>query len=728
VSNENTNPSDADNGADPQAPEGDARVDKPSTGQDAPDPKEEALVKKRWRCYEDARKFDQNFRKQIAIDRRYAAGTSDTSWAVDTNLIGAYIDILVSLLYARDPDVSVRKAPQANDESGKQFEQFARTTELIISHLWRKGNLKRAARKQVRSVLSNAEGWLKCTIIAEKTPMPETDVALNDARETLERLQGAKKELADDQGGDPDLVDAEKAKVEALIDELEEKIEVAIRKFFAIDFIKTERMQVSPDVEFVADYLDADWCGNEIYISKADAISRFPRLTDEDMREAKLYYQNAPKELTTRDVDNILPQGQLTAADAEGMTSNSSDPEAYPFVRSVEIWDRTEKRIYTLLEGVKKWAKEPFAPPYPTSRFYPYFGLFFYEVDGQRHPQSLSWRLYKLQDEYSCTRSNFRLSRERAIPATIFDSTSMEESEVRKIQEAKQQEFIGVRPSDPSKPIGNNFTPKPVSAIDPRLYDTTPIIQDMERMSGVQEALQASISAGMPKTATEASIQQSGTNARTTSDRDQLEWMLTDMAQYATEQALEALQIRDAQRICGPAAYWPHGMDIDDLFTLCEITIDAGSTGKPRQQMDQQAWGVILPQIQQTIKDIEQALAMGNKPLASALTELVKETMLRFGDDTDVERFIPQVPPPGSPGAGAPPHSPPAKVTVQLKGNISPEAAQTLIAPELQLNGNAAPNTPTPPPGTVPSTGAAPAPGPGLTQQPEKLPPHGAPK
>src|SRR3981189_3743299 len=55
---------------------------------------ERAQVEKKWKEYDGARKFDQNARKQIASDRRYAAGTSDLSWAVTTNLIGAFIDIL----------------------------------------------------------------------------------------------------------------------------------------------------------------------------------------------------------------------------------------------------------------------------------------------------------------------------------------------------------------------------------------------------------------------------------------------------------------------------------------------------------------------------------------------------------------------------------------------------------------------------------------------------------
>src|ERR1700677_644674 len=218
-----------------------------------------------------------------------------------------------------------------------------------------------------------------------------------------------------------------------------------------------------------------------------------------------------------------------------------------------------------------------------------------------------------------------------------------------------------------------------------RLYDPTLILNDMERISGVQEALSAAINGpGNPKTATEANIQQSGTQARTTSDRDNLESMLTDMAQYTAQQALQCLETRDVQRMAGAKAFWPAGMDIEDLFTLVEITIEAGSTGKPRQATDMQAWGTILPLIQKSLQEIEQAFASGNTPMANALIELVKETMLRLGDESDVERFIPRQPPPGSPGAGAPPPGVMPQISVSIKGQIDPQTSAELVAPTLR--------------------------------------------
>lgn len=689
--------------------------------------KESPLVEKLWKEYERARKFDENFRKQVAIDRRYAAGTSDLSWAVTTNLIGAFIDILVALLYAKNPDVSAKKATQVDESGTGAMDAFAATLEIVISRLWKKGDLKGAARKSVRSVLSNAEGWIKGNLFSEKQPQPETDKALNDAQETMSRLQAQLKLLEDPDGKSPEEIEAEIGEKQELIDELNQKKELAVNKFLAIDFLRTERVQVSLDVESISDYKNADWIADESFVLDDDAIERFPRLSKDDITKAKKYYQLEPKELTTREMDNVLPQGTITAESSQAFTTNSSGAEQPAFVHVVEFWDRRDKHVKTMIEGVKLWAKEPFTPPYPTSRFYPYFYCAFYEVDGQRHAQSLSWRLYKLQDEYSTTRSNFRLTRERSIPGVLFNGTQLPASEAKKLTESKHQEYTALNPIDPTTPIANLFAAKPVQGVDPRLYDPTYILNDMERLSGVQEALSSAINGpGNPKTATEANIQQMGTSARTTSDRDNLEEMLTDFAQATAEQALQCLTVTEVMRMAGKKAFWPgpdpehgreQGMSIEDLFTLVEITLEAGSTGKPRAATDQQAWATLLPLIKQTIAEIRQQLGSGDLASANANIELIKETMKRMGDETDPERFIPRVPPPGSPGAGAPPPPVVPKVQVALKGEIDPFVAAQLVAPALKLDAPVLAQQPQSP-GGAPGAGAP---------QPPPGPPAGAP-
>src|SRR5690606_28653955 len=99
--------------------------------------------------------------------------------------------------------------------------------------------------------------------------------------------------------------------------------------------------------------------------------------------------------------------------------------------------------------------------------------------------------------------------------------------------------------------------------------DRRRIVDDMEKISGVQEALQSSSTPR--KTATQADIEQSGFAARTSADRDTVEMVLDEIAQYTAEVALQAIPLEEAQRIAGPNAFWPHGMDIEDLLTMVEI-------------------------------------------------------------------------------------------------------------------------------------------------------------
>lgn len=688
-------------------------------GTDEAKQQEYAAVKKAQQEYDQARTFDKYARRQYAIDRRYSAGTANANWAVTTNLIGSFIDILTSFLYARNPDVSVKKAAQVSNAGTQTLDDFAKTMEIVISKLWKQGRLKDSARRMVRSGLSTGVGWMKVILISEGTNIPQMEADLNDARDNMARLEALKAELQivpepvepipgmgslmegiDNvpqwpEGMDsidaelivggkpqkcelsPEEFDAKMAELQDLQASLEHKVEVALRKYLAIDFVPSDCVQVSLDVRYISDYRNAGWVSNDIYRTVDEAKALFPKLTEEEIKSARKYYQKRTNVAVSVDPMNIFSfdKQDITEADADQFTTgldNSSqtgdaDGQNLAFVKITERWDHRTNHVYTMIDGVKCWAKEPYQPDYPTSRFYPYFLVSFYEVDGERHPQSLAWRLHKLQDEYSASRSSFRLMRQRATPGVIFNASGLTEEDMTKIKNSDEQEFVGVKPINPEAPLQNLFAPKPYERVDPRMYDNTPILMDMEKVAGVQEALQSSSSP--EKTATEAEIQQTGFASRTTADRDVIEEMLTDLATYTAQLAVGGIPTKDVQRMAGSAAFWPEGMALDDLLTMVELDVVAGTTGKPKSMGDRDAWAVLLPQIKEAVVQYQEALVAGNRPLADAIKELVRETMVRMGDETDIDRFIPEPPEPaidpvtglpivppvvGGPGAPAP--------------------------------------------------------------------------
>lgn len=689
---------------------------------------EEAAVAALWKEYSDAREFDKRARAQYSVDRRYASGTALISWAVSANLIGAIIDILSSFLYARNPDVSIKKAPQVDEEGTLDAESFAKTAEIIVSALWnaRTTRMKENVRQFLRSIFTTGIGWFKATMICNGQNIPEMKAQLNSIQDNLKRYEQLRLEVTVDESGKPAYLDTDNtvltedqlatktAEFNALQESLTKRIEVAERKMLALDFIASEDVQVSLDVRCITDYVNAKWVANRIYRPKSDARALLPLLTEEDVRTATGYFQRNIKNVTDIS-DNVRLTGladesvQPDEADqyvASGKTS-SSGPGQLPVLGSaggttgeqgleylciVELWNHHDNHVYTMVDGVKKWAKQPYQPDYPSTRFFPYFAGAFYPVDGARHPQSLAYRLRELQDEYCSVRSSLRRTRSRAVPAVIFDSSTMDPTDAAKLSGATEQEFVPIKLD--GRPIRDVVGEKPVASIDMRLYDTSPILADIEKLSGVQEALQSAVTT--EKTATEAEIQQTGFSARTGSDRDVLETVLSDLAHYTLEQSLSALKVVDAQRIAGPKAFWPEGMAVDDMLALVQVMIEAGTTGKPKSAGDKQAWGVVLPILQQAIGQIRQAQLIGDLPTAKAQTELIKETMRRMGDESDVSRFIPQPPPalpganpvgPGLPGAPLPPMGsppadgpmPPAMAAGDLAGEGAPSLSDQIV-------------------------------------------------
>jgi hypothetical protein len=353
-------------------------------------------------------------------------------------------------------------------------------------------------------------------------------------------------------------------------------------------------------------------------------------------------------------------EGMYTKSSPGNVPGIPGNSKMFDFAKIVEVWDRRDGRIKTMIDGVKRWARQPYSPPQATTRFYGYFRLAFYEVDGQRHPQSLSWRLHKLQDEYSAARSNQRMTRERSVPGILYNAGQLDKTEVRKLQDSVHQEYVGLNPVDPNARMDQVLTQKTVGQYDPRIFDTTPIVADMAKVSGVQEPQQG---AGNPEiTATQSQIEQSGFRSRTGTDRDTEEDVLTDFAIYCTECALSpvnGLSPDYVNRIAGPAAFWPIGMDAQDILTLVEVDIEAGSTGKPNGDASREAWATLMPQIKETMLAVRQ-FDVTDPPLAEALRNFLKETIRRLDDRINIDQFIPpaSVPPLMPPPAPTPTGTP----------------------------------------------------------------------
>ena len=679
-----------------------ALVEKVQTAVDPGDvpPEEKALVKKWEKLLMHARKGDKAFRERVVRDRTYASGAALEGFEVKTNLIQATIDTLVPFLYCKDPDVDVvaqdqvsppvkpRMAPpqmpmgavnpatglpmlapdgqpispdqqqisefiaqselykamqaQLQEQADRDREQndfirrLAQTVEIVISRLWKKAHLKETAKPWLRSAMTSSEGWYKATIQGDIL----TDPTVQEELYTIQQLSLSAEHLAGMIArGECKDEDEARAQLQAKEEGLQAKLETYLARCLAIDWIDTLDMQWPLSIRRMAEYGSAPWGADATYYTLDDAASRFQ--LDKRFGDGKKKLASAARFSPPKSDEGVDPDtGDARAAystQAEGWTRQADSVDG--FVRCWEIWAKCDNMVYTWIEGTDFWAKAPQAPRFASTRFFPYFLLALYEVDGMRHPQSLAERLYGLQNEFCTTRSNYAELRRRAKPGIIFDRTNVTPEDASRLEQGTEQEYIGLDPVRPGEPIGNSFAPKPYNSVDGGIYDTTQIRTDMEAISGAQDALRGGIQTS--KTATEAEIEASGSEARTGYGRNQLDDVLTDFAQYTAELAVQAFTIEQVKQWAGPHAVWPQGIAVEEFEALVHVAIRAGSSGKPNTSAERAAWAAILPQLAPMIERIGALQGADNAEIADKLKEVLYETVQRTADKVDVDRFLP---------------------------------------------------------------------------------------
>jgi hypothetical protein len=589
---------------------------------------------------EEGRKFDEFAYAAMAKDRLYARGI--TGSRIKVNLIASFIGTWVDILYARDPDVDVTPADAVSQKNSENARLFAKTLEVVIVKVWKRGKIKRKARRWVRAALTVGIGWLRVTW--QQRTMQDAMIRgqMMDIQDNLKKLASMKAEM-DERGEAMEDYDSQKLEYDETLEALEAKVEKVISRGMAFDFYRSEDIVVSPEVETVMDYLDAPWIDIRTFKTVDHACAEFPDIPRELMESATIYGRRP----MIRDENAQLPGTTLqTANDADMFAQAAADAVSNKgcgggFVCIHEQQDRDTGMIYTMIEGVPRYARPPIArSPYAT-RFYDVFALSFTETDGLRYPQSLNTRSHTLQDEYTNLESRLATHRQRVIPKIIFNKKKVSKTAAKTIAASAIGEMVGI------EVVGNIDLSKLLFVpaypnVDPGLYDTTGIQRNLEIVWGTQEAVMGSVT--VAKTATEAKIQEAGTGARTTSKRDTLDDELSEIAQYSAELLVQVLDQADARSMAGSDAIWPTITKPEELDAFVSVEIRAGSSGKPDTAVKIEQWTQELPILSTAIKEIGALRRSDPLQIADCLEALVEETVDRFGDRIDLARMIPQLP------------------------------------------------------------------------------------
>lgn len=617
------------------------------------DTQADPLVKTWMNRVKASEKHWANFHKRIAHNRKLVRGIDDSAEPGSSaynkqraNLIASTMQVVLAKVYAKNPEMSGEPTNKS-----RPLRLFADTVSTVTQTTLEDAKLKQKAKRAVRAAMTCSFGIVKGQWQRDMKTDPIIKQRIEDTQENIAHIESLIAEIEDPmQRGDQE---AKKRELEQALAGMEAKREVVAAEGFVLDMVRTERLLPDPAVEDIWDYATGDWLIEKIPMRKSKARGQFPDLGE------------LIDKATTFKVGNDLTEDAPRKGMYAGTTLVAGGDD--PMVMVYEVWSKVDNTIYTLLHGIEtKFARAPYHPERLGERWYPYFLLPFQSVDGEFVSQSLVDVLEKLQDEHNETRDKFAEVRKNNRPHYLVGA-DVKDKDIKKRIHPEIGEIIFI--DTQGAPLNGQVVVAEQLPIDPAAYDTSPIRNDWEMVSGLQDAARSVVV--QAKTATEAAISDQSLAARVAEFRDQIEDWLTEIAQFASEVCLLSMTRPMVETIMGPQPEapepefdlmamlsgqppapaappqpptyeWPEQATPDTVFNLINMKIRAGSTAAPNKLQAQETWTRALPLIREMVMVIRQIDQMGGD--SEPERELVRETATRFDETIDVDRFLPPKP------------------------------------------------------------------------------------
>lgn len=564
---------------------------------------------KYWKRCEHNRKIVEGFDWSAEVDNKNFIKHR-------ANLILGSINITLPKLYSRDPRASVT-AKSKNDNK----KLFCQTLENVLNRLMKDANLKKKAKSAIRASMTTSIGALKIVWQKEYGKDPIIQNRINDTQDNIKRLDGLIKEANDAQLSDEEHKVA-KQQLENTLMGLAEKVELVVANGLAIDRVPIDNLLIDTVDEF-DDYVNAKLIAQLITMTRKEANNMFGYKLDgantlSNLNSEKNKFLEKKKD-EIKDDDNIV---------------------------IIELWDKDTNTVSTFALGIDNPLKPAYSPDIAGERFYPFFLIPFQVIDGKFIAPSLVDMTEKLQDEHNDARNKFNEHRKLCKPGYIVDKETKPSTITSFITTSDME--VTVIDTD-GKPVNQVFVPRQHPPIDPMIYNTESVRQDWEMVTGQQDAARGVVV--KPKTATEATIMEQSMSSRVSEFSDNVETILSEIFKYAGELAIQGLTNNEVQELVGGEQGvdwdWSEALTPAEVFKNFDVEIQAGSNGMPNKIEQQENWLKLLGIIQPLMIQIMQMQAQGADD--SVLIEVLKETLLRFDDRIEVEKFIPKKPTPKLP-------------------------------------------------------------------------------
>lgn len=472
-------------------------------------------------------------------------------------------DPMSGQMVPQPPDPNMMAIMQ-DAENVKQYDimvdGIADTLTILHNHFMQDqgAQYKQQFKALVRRTKVNAIAYVKLGFQRILETNPEITTEIDNASQQLATLRGL---LADASRDDIDENSAKAEQLKTLIADLQQKSTMIVQEGPLYSFPKSKAIIIDPACEHLKTLAGAGWLAEE-YSKTPDEIEELWKV---DVRE------------------NYTAQKADTGSWAKWSEKDGKDCDTALVWR---VMNRKTGQEFFVCDGYNGYLQPPAPPKVKLRRFFDIFPLVFNEVENEddQFPPSDVWQTRHLQNEYNRNREGLREHRRQNRPAYFTGKGSFEETDLKKIANHESGAVLEMNQLTEGQKIQDKLMAKPVMAIDPKMYEVDSIFQDLLRVVGTQ---QANLGPTSDSTATESSIAEQSRTVSLADNVDDLDDLLSILAQATGELMLQEMSAETVKAIVGPGAVWPEALETrEDIIEEIMLDIRAGSSGRPNQAAD----------------------------------------------------------------------------------------------------------------------------------------------
>jgi len=444
----------------------------------------------------------------------------------------------------------------------KMLDRVSKTMEIVAKYTLDEQlpPFKMSMKQLTRRTCSTGVGFAKIGVQRFMKKRPEDIEKITDITQRLVEIERIREELCDCKQ-DVTSIDAEAEQLRISLAGVQQMPEVVAREGIVLDFPKSTSVIVDPRCTYLRGFIGARWVAHEFIMSTDDV----KEIYGIDLKNGKFTaYQD--------------PENQRFKIESGDMDAGKKPVDQ---VCVWEIYSKTDGLVYTVAEGYCNFLEEPREPHLQLERFWPFFVLAFNEIESECevYPPSDVRLMRPMQLEYNRLREGLREHRYANRPMTAVPDGVLDPEDKFKLEAKPANGVVTLKGLQPGQKVSELLQPVEGPRIDPGLYDTTPIFEDVLRTVGSQEA---NLGGTGGATATESSIAESSRMSALSSNVDDLDDFLNEVARAMGQALLQQIGADTVKRIAGPGAVWPElsAQEIqDELF----LEVQAGSSGRPNK-------------------------------------------------------------------------------------------------------------------------------------------------